>query len=205
MTTESFPDTEVNDESLAAFFAGIEEAFPNANTIQGTKRLSRSYDVFVKNTQNEIVIEAHNISASYAGRLRNEYRHKHGYRVDQLEVGTNGEVHRIPDEPIDYTPTVSTVTDKPFVPDKGMKQREINFLRNQSQEILTQANAKLAKKSTDKTIRVYDKLSGKLSYAGTIEGAVKYIKWQQEFGNWTDNSWVIYIPEKIYNQVVNNV
>lgn len=161
-----------------------------------TKRESSSFDVTVYESNGNILEEYHGISAAMAGRIRNSNR-KLGYRVNQIEVSNlSGDIVRTPFIPPDVH--ISQCSDKPNVRENHYNARQVKANAKFQQEFFRKANAHLGKISNKNTrILVYEKITSKLCFSGTLENAVMFIIRKMENGDWDETSWVIYLPSKI--------
>lgn len=175
------------------------EAFPSLQIAKVST--SRSFDVTVSDKQGNILDTYYGISAQMAGKIRNSNR-KIGNRVNQIEVSNlSGEVIRSEFVPPEIH--TSAVLDKPSVIVSKYDAKSAKRNAKYQQFFFGKANAEL-KRLNDRSnihILVYEKISNKLCFSGNLGDAVTFIMAKIADNEWDDTSWVIYLPQKIYDLV----
>lgn len=185
-----------NSSNINPEIARLMELLPNA----AIAKPSLSYDVFVYDREGSL-IETHNdVSPQMAGRIRND-SHRLGYRVNRIQNSNlTGEVN-----PVEFVPPEqhhSQIIDKPAVFESKYNARTAKNNAKYQQEFFSKANKQL-KRVADKSINilVYEKITNKLCFSGTLEDAFNFIMWKISRDNWNMTSFVIYLPSKLFKEM----
>lgn len=204
MDTAKVPNNSIGIDKLEELYNTVKDfgvSVSNGSDATETNRTQRIYDVIVYNRDNEPLDFYNEISAQYAGRIRNEAR-RNGNHVHQIEVSNlSGKIN-----PVEFTPPTahhSNVTDKPDISIATRSVRDIRASAKFQQMFFAKANTQLKQVNDIQNLHilVYDKMTSKLCFSGNFSEAAAFIINKMKSGEWTPNSWVIYLTKKLYDKV----
>lgn len=194
-------------DQLNSVLDGGLSSIANSSITKG--RHFRYYNLVAK--KDAIILTFENVIAQQASRIRKQMK-ADGFAVDMTDIETmelsfrhrvSQAVECLEAPKIDTSKEPGCVPEYMSIKNHNWHVAMANRLRNMDR--VNRQNARDFINTENAKTRIYEKVSGQLQFVGSLEDGITFIQGKIASGEWNQLNWVIYLPDGVYQEVVNNV